>query len=175
MSLSDINLTHGRTSQYVCACMFYVLSFLHVHVYGRFSTSVIRDTVTSIHLYLHTLCGCTIGAQRCLYRSKIGRGCDALKERRRSTLLGNNSSCVLLYYHIRPPCREKSLPAGLPSPLQHLCAPTPMPMTRRGAHVTLLLTCWFKCSDVHTPNMDAHASKAQTCSCTHKNTTFKHR
>lgn len=55
MSLSDINLTHERTSQYVCACMFYVLSFLNVHVYGW---SVIRGTVTSMHLYLHTLCGC---------------------------------------------------------------------------------------------------------------------
>lgn len=164
MSLSDINLTHERTSQYVCACMFYVLSFLNVHVYGW---SVIRGTVTSMHLYLHTLCGCTIGAQRCLYRSTVRRGCDALKERRRSTLLVNNSSCVLLYSHIRPPCREKSLPAGLPSPLQHLCVPTPI--TRRGAHVTAFINVLVQvlgcahskhgCTCLQSTNMLTHTQK----------------
>lgn len=164
MSLSDINLTHERTSQYVCACMFYVLSFLNVHVYVW---SVIRGTVTSMHLYLHTLCGCTIGAQRCLYRSTVRRGCDALKERRRSTLLVNNSSCVLLYSHIRPPCREKSLPAGLPSPLQHLCVPTPI--TRRGAHVTAFINVLVQvlgcahskhgCTCLQSTNMLTHTQK----------------
>lgn len=151
--------------------MFYVLSFLNVHVYGW---SVIRGTVTSMHLYLHTLCGCTIGAQRCLYRSTVRRGCDALKERRRSTLLVNNSSCVLLYSHIRPPCREKSLPAGLPSPLQHLCVPTPI--TRRGAHVTAFINVLVQVLGcAHSKHGCTYLQSTNMLTHTHKNTTFKHR
>lgn len=53
MSLSDINLTHERTSQYVCACMFYVLSFLNVHVYGW---SVIRASIFTYIVWVHNRC-----------------------------------------------------------------------------------------------------------------------